>query len=309
MTPAPLRLATRGSPLALRQTALVADLLRPRAAPRRVEVVVIETSGDQWPDVPLARIGSDGIFTREIQRALLADAADIAVHSLKDLPTETVEGLVLAAVPPRGPAGDVLICPRYRRLDALPRAARVATGSLRRRAQILHRRPDLVPADVRGNVDTRLRKLDEGAFDALVLARAGLERLGLVERVTEELSPDWLLPAVGQGAIGLECRHADQATRSLLARLDDAASRQAVTAERAFLRALGGGCLVPVGAAAEVTAKGLTLRGVVLAPDGSARLAGQAEGRAEDAAALGRRLADDLLRRGAGELLARCRAS
>lgn len=305
MTPAPLRLATRGSPLALRQTEQVAELLCPLAA-GGVEVVIIETTGDQFPDTPLNRIGSDGVFTREVQRAVLAGAADVAVHSLKDLPTEPVEGLALGAVPPRAPAGDVLVCRGSGGLDALPRSARVATGSLRRRAQLLHRRPDLIPADVRGNVETRLRKLDGGAFEALVLARAGLERLGLAARISEPLSTDWMLPAVGQGAIGLECREADQATCTLLARIDDVPSRSAVTAERAFLRILGGGCLVPVGALAEETPAGLLLRGAVLAPDGSARLDGRGVAK-RDPAGLGRRVAEDLLRRGAAELLARCR--
>ena len=178
----PVRIGTRGSRLALWQANYVADRLRPLAAPRPVELVEIQTAGDQVRDVPLAQLGGEGVFTKEIQRALLAGRIDLAVHSLKDLPTDPVSGLTLGAVPPRGPAGDVLVAARVRRFDDLPPGARVATGSLRRRAQLLHRRPDLRLADIRGNVDTRLRKLREHGYDALVLAQAGLERLGLAGR-------------------------------------------------------------------------------------------------------------------------------
>jgi hydroxymethylbilane synthase len=300
----PLRVATRGSPLALWQAGHVAERLRPLAAPRPVELVEVETTGDRVRDLPLSRIGGDGLFTREIQRAVLDGRADVAVHSLKDLPTAAVPGLVLAAVPPRGPAGDALVSRRHRRFDDLPPGAAVGTSSLRRRAQALHRRPDLRLVDVRGNVGTRLRKLDEEGLDALILARAGLERLGLAGEMTEILDPDWMLPAVGQGALGLECREDDAATRTLLAPLDDAPTRQAVLAERALLRALGGGCLVPIGAAGVVRGGRLTLRGAVLPPDGRARVAGEDAGPAEEAEGVGRRLAEALLARGAGALLA-----
>ncbi len=265
MTP-PLRIGTRGSPLALWQANHVAALLRPRAAPRPVELVEIQTAGDRIQDVALSRIGGDGVFTKEIQRALLADAVDVAVHSLKDLPTLPVEGLVLAAVPVRGPAGDVFVSRRHRRFDDLPPGATVATSSLRRRAQALHRRPDLRLVDVRGNVETRLRKLEEQGLDAIILAQAGLERLGLSAAVTEVLDPAWMLPAVGQGA-------------------------------------LGGGCLLPIGAVTAVAGETLNLRGAVVQGDGTRRLEGQIVGAADDAEALGRRLAEDLLARGARELL------
>jgi hydroxymethylbilane synthase len=301
---APLRIGTRGSPLALWQAHYVADRLRGLVASRSVELVEIETAGDRVRDVALSQIGGDGVFTKEIQRALLAGTVDVAVHSLKDLPTLPVEGLTLAAVPPRGPTGDAFVSRRHSSFDDLPPGATVATSSLRRRSQALHRRPDLNLVTIRGNVETRLRKLDEQNLDALILARAGLERLGLGAAITEVLDPEWMLPAVGQGALGLECRADDRETRALLAHLNDEPSRQAVLAERALLRGLGGGCLVPIGAAATVTEGRLSLRGAVLSPDGSRRVAGDIEGTAGEAEALGHRLAEELLARGARELLA-----
>ncbi len=214
----PLRIGTRGSPLALWQARHVAERLRPLAAPRSVELVTIETSGDVVRDLPLAQIGGDGVFTKEIQRALLTDVVDVAVHSLKDLPTTAIDALTLGAIPARGPVGDVFVSRRHPRFDALPPGAVVATGSLRRRAQALHRRPDLTLAAIRGNVETRLRKLDEQELDAIILAQAGLERLGLAEHITEVLDPSWMLSAVGQGALGLECRADDAAVLALLGR-------------------------------------------------------------------------------------------
>jgi hydroxymethylbilane synthase len=300
----PLRIGTRGSPLALWQANYVAGRLRPLAAPRPVELVEIQTSGDVIRDKPLSQIGGDGLFTKEIQRAVLAGAVDVAVHSLKDLPTAPVEGLALAAVPVRGPTGDVFVSRRHARFDALPPGAVVATSSLRRRAQALHRRPDLTLTNVRGNVETRLRKLDEQGLGAIILAQAGLERLGLSAHITEILDPSWMLPAVGQGALGLECRADDAATRALLAPLDDGPTRRAVLAERALLRGLGGGCLVPIGAAAVVDGDELRLRAAVLSPDGARRVADETAGPAADAEELGRRLAEALLANGAREVLA-----
>jgi hydroxymethylbilane synthase len=298
-----LRIGTRGSRLALWQATYVAERLRPLAAPRPVVLVEIQTAGDQVRDVPLAQIGGEGVFTKEIQKALLEGQVEVAVHSLKDLPTLPVAGLVLAAVPPRGPAGDALVSRRHPAFDRLPLGAVVATSSLRRRAQLLHRRPDLRVVNIRGNVETRLRKLDEEGLDALVLAQAGLERLGLGAALTELLDPAWMLPAVGQGALGLECRADDQPTRALLEALDDAPSRQAVLAERALLRTLGGGCQVPLGATAQVRQDGLTLRGAVLDPAGRQRVEDRVSGPPGEAEELGRRLAGALLDRGAGALL------
>lgn len=303
----PLRIGTRGSPLALWQAHHVADRLRPLAAPRPVVLVEIQTAGDQVRDVPLARIGGEGVFTKEIQRALLAGAVEVAVHSLKDLPTAPVEGLVLAAVPPRGPTGDVLVSRRHARFADLPSGAVVATSSLRRRAQLLHRRPDLHIVDIRGNVETRLRKLDEQGLDATILAQAGLERLGRQGDITEILDPEWMLPAVGQGALGLECRADDAMTRALLGRLDDPPTRQAVQAERAFLHALGGGCQVPLGALGRVTGATLQLRGAVLDPAGRHRLADEVRGPAHEAEEAGARLAQQLLAAGADGLIGAAR--
>jgi len=300
----PLRIGTRGSPLALWQANHVADRLRPLAAPRPVELVRIQTAGDLQRDAALAQIGGEGLFTREIQRALLDDRVDVAVHSLKDLPTVVVEGLSLAAIPARGPTGDALVSRRHAGFDHLPPGAVVATSSLRRRAQVLHRRPDLRLVDIRGNVETRLRKLDEQGLDALILAQAGLERLGLRAQITEILDPSWMLPAVGQGALGLECRTGDVETLGLLRRLDDLATRQAVLAERALLRAMGGGCQVPMGARATVSGGSLALRAVVLRPDGSMRLEADSAGAIDDAERLGEAVAQKLRDQGAGTLLA-----
>jgi hydroxymethylbilane synthase len=301
---APVRIGTRGSPLALWQANDVADRLRRAAPGRPVKLVEVQTAGDTVRDAPLVQIGGEGVFTKEIQRALQAGAVDVAVHSLKDLPTFAVENLVLAAVPPRGPAGDAFVSLRHASFAALPPGAVVATSSLRRRAQVLHRRPDLRLVNIRGNVETRLRKLAEEGLDALILAQAGLERLGLGGRITELLDPSWMLPAVGQGALGLECRADDAGTRVLLRQIDDPATHRAVLAERALLRGLGGGCQVPIGAASAVSGEELTLRGMVLSPDGARRVEGRLSGRPSEPEELGERLVRQLLEQGAAELLA-----
>ncbi len=294
-----LRLATRASPLALRQADQVTGLLHAIAPDLAVVQVRIETTGDQDRDRPLAQIGGDGLFTKQIQIALQENRADLAVHSLKDLPTTGVDGLTLAAVPPRGPVGDALVSASHWSFDALPRGAVIATSSLRRRAQLLWRRPDLRVVDIRGNVETRLARLTEQAIDALVLAQAGLERLALAQAITEILDPEWMLPAVGQGALGLECRADDAATLALLMKLDHLPAASAVRAERAFLQRLGGGCQVPIGAVASVEGQTLTLRGAVLQSDGSRRIAAKVTGPLAEPEMLGRQLADDLMEKGA----------
>lgn len=300
----PLRIGTRGSPLALWQAHYVADHLRALAAPRAVELIEIETSGDRIRDAALTQIGGDGVFTKEIQRALLAGSVDVAVHSLKDLPTTFIAGLTLAAVPERGPSGDAFISQKHRHFDELPPGAVVGTSSLRRRSQALHRRPDLNLINLRGNVETRLRKLAEQNLDAIILAEAGLRRLGLESAITELLDPQWMLPAVGQGALGLECRADDAATLGLLERLNHTPTRQAVLAERALLRGLGGGCLVPIGASARVEGSELSLRGAVLSGDGRQRIAAEHSGAAAEAESVGQQLAEMLLGSGARALLA-----
>jgi len=298
----PLRIGTRSSPLALWQAHYVSDALRASGLTREIVLVHIQTSGDIIKDVALTKIGGDGVFTKEIQKALLANEVDVAVHSLKDLPTTHVDNLVLAAVPPRGPTGDVFVSVKHARFADLPTGAIVGTSSLRRRAQILHRRPDLQLLDVRGNVETRLRKLEEQNFDGIILAEAGLRRLNLAHRITEILDPQWMLPAVGQGALGLECRADDAETQGILTGLDDRATHQAALAERGFLRGMGGGCQVPMGAAAVVREKTLAIRAAVLNVEGTVRIEGTVEGRAEGAEALGQELAAKLLAQGARPL-------
>ena len=298
----PLRIGTRSSPLALWQARYVQQRL---GGPDVAELVLIETEGDRVRDRALSAIGGLGLFTKEIQQALLEERVDLAVHSLKDLPTIPVPGLQLVAVPERGPTGDALISRRFGRFEELPAQARLATSSLRRRAQLLHRRPDLRIDNLRGNIDTRLRKLDEQDFDAILLAEAGLRRLGLDEHLTEILDPAWMLPAVGQGALGLECRVGDETTRSAVAALNDTATWHAVLAERTFLAALGGGCLVPIAALGRVTGPTLQLHGAVLSVDGRQRLAGEVSGPVETAQALGQQLAELLLQQGALALLQR----
>jgi hydroxymethylbilane synthase len=298
-----LRLATRASPLAMWQAQHAAGLLRAVAPDLAVELVRIETTGDHRLDKPLSQLGGEGLFTRQIQLAVEENRADVTVHSLKDLPTVAVPTLTLAAVPARGSAADAFVSFKHSSFDAMPPGSVLGTGSVRRRAQLLHRRPDLRFVDIRGNVETRLRKLEGEGLDALVLAEAGLQRLGLADAITEILDGQWLLPAAGQGALGLECRVNDLATMGLLSKLNDPPTAAAVRAERAMLHGLGGGCHVPIGAATRVDGQVLTLRGVVLLPDGSRRIAGQMTSALRDAEALGRRLADELLAEGATDLL------
>ena len=271
-----------------------------------VELVPITTQGDVKTG-PLGQIGGQGVFTKEIQRALLEGQIDLAVHSLKDLPTAEVDGLSLAAVPPRESTADVLVSIKASSLDDLPHGARIGTGSLRRKAQLLHVRPDLVIIEIRGNVETRLAKLDAGEYDAIVLAEAGLKRLGFADRIAAVLPRAIMLPAVGQGALGIETRSDDERTRKLLAPLDDIATHAAVTAERSMLAALRGGCLAPVGAAGLVEGSALSLDGVVLSGDGRQRITAAAAGRIEDAVAIGQQAADLLLAQGAAEMIAESR--
>jgi hydroxymethylbilane synthase len=305
MTTSPIRIATRGSPLALWQANHIADKLRALDSRCTVELVIIQTQGDQVRDRPLSQIGGDGLFTKAIQEAILDGRADVAVHSLKDLPTAPVSGLILAAVPPRGPIGDVFISHRFKCFNDLPAGSRIATGSMRRKAQVRYHRPDLELIEIRGNVDTRLRKLRETELDGLIMAQAGLERLGLRDAITEILDRGWMLPAVGQGALGLECRTDDKRSQQALAALDDAVTHSSVRAERSFLMGLGGGCIVPIGASTEATGNRLTIRGVVLSPDGKNRITGDVSGDLSQADELGVQLAAKLAAEGAKELLAR----
>jgi hydroxymethylbilane synthase len=295
-----LRLGTRGSALARWQADWVAEKLRGGGI--EVELVLISTSGDRRLD-SLAAMGGQGVFTKEIQQALVENRIDVAVHSLKDLPTEPSEELILAAVPERAACGDVLVSPRFLTLDKLPAGAMIGTGSLRRKAQLLHVRPDLRIEEIRGNVDTRLKKVHAGEFDAIVLAEAGLTRLGLETEITERLLLAMLLPAVGQGALGIETRLGDEATQKIVAQLDHAPSRAAVSAERAMLAALRAGCLAPVAAWGRIENDSLLLTGRVISTDGRIRLEAQSSAAPSDFLTLGRRVADELLDQGAAEVI------
>jgi hydroxymethylbilane synthase len=294
-----IRIGTRGSALALWQAEHVKGRLQ--SLGHTVELRVITTTGDRVLDRRLEAVGGKGAFLKEIEEAMLAGEVDLAVHSLKDVPTSLPEGLVLCAMLERADPRDALLSASGRGLRALPGGARVGTTSLRRRAQILAARPDLAVGDLRGNVDTRIRRLREGAFDAIILAMAGLGRLGRSDEVTEALDPALLLPAPGQGAIALECRADDQAVARATAPLAHEPTVRAVTAERALLGALGGGCNVPLGAYAEQDGEGLWLRALVADEEGRRLI--RAEGRGAQAGDLGRQVADDLLARGARELL------
>jgi hydroxymethylbilane synthase len=298
-----LRIGTRASALARWQANWVASRLAEQGV--QVELVPISTRGDREQSEPIRQIaGGDGVFTKELQRALLAGEIDVAVHSLKDLPTLPVEGLELAAVPARGPVGDALVSGKFESLEELPAGARIGTSSLRRQAQLRHVRPDLTLVDVRGNVDTRLRKVCEGEFDALILAEAGLQRLGFAAEIRQVLAKSIMLPAVGQGALGLEARVGDARTLGALAPLDDRASHSAVVAERAMLATIGGGCLAPIGAWGRIETDGrLHLSAVVLSADGSQKLSGAASGHEQTAEELGQRVAADLISKGALPLI------
>jgi len=302
----PLRIGTRGSPLARWQAEWVAARLRELSVD--VELVFITTQGDVRAG-PLGEIGGQGLFTKEIQRALLAKEVDIAVHSLKDLPTEPVQGLILGAIPTRESPGDVLVTARANDLASLPHGARVGTGSLRRRSQLLHFRPDLQVLEIRGNVETRLRKLEEGEFDAIVLAEAGLTRLGLQDRITQVLPKDVMLPAVGQGALAIEIRADDERSWQAVAPLDHPETRAAVTAERAMLAELRGGCLAPVGAWGRVADDTVYLDGVVLSADGKRKILATESGLFEYANTVGMAVAIALQDQGADQLIAGSRRS
>jgi hydroxymethylbilane synthase len=305
---APLRIATRKSQLALWQAEHVAMLLRQAHVGLKVELVPMLTQGDRIQDRSLAAIGGKGLFIKELEVALDEQRADIAVHSMKDLPGDLPEGLIIAAVLERADARDALLTAKASRLDDLPEGARVGTSSLRRQAQLLAARPDLRIEALRGNVDTRLRRLDAGEMDAIVLACAGLIRLGLESRITARLDPRISLPAVAQGVIGIECRGADSRTVELVTVLNHPATRVAMDAERAFAHRLGGSCQSPIAAHAELEGKSLILDGLVAEPNGSRLLRDRQSGSIEDPAALGRLLAERILAAGAGPLLQRLRA-
>jgi hydroxymethylbilane synthase len=285
----------------------VAERLRAAFPGLSVRLETIKTTGDKILDVPLATIGGKALFVKEIEEALLDDRVDLAVHSMKDVPADLPLGLTIAAVTLREDPLDVLISRTGARLKDLPPGARVGTSSLRRQAQLLHYRPDLTVAGLRGNLDTRIRKLESEGLDAIVVAAAGMKRLGWMDRITEFLSPDVCLPAIGQGALGIEIRvpsgWGDPTGTATVLVLDHPDTHAAVLAERAFLRRLGGGCQVPFAAHAEVAEGRLLLRGLVATPDGRHLLRGERRGTTDEGEAVGSALAEDLLDRGAGEIL------
>jgi len=287
----------------LAQSKWVAAQISGRHPGCRVELVVIKTTGDKITNVPLAQIGGKGLFIKEIEEALLEGKVDLAVHSLKDMPAEVPEGLMLGAVPPREDCRDAFISSRYQTLADIPPGGRVGTGSLRRRVQLLHRRPDLEVVPLRGNVDTRLKKMETLGLDALILAAAGLNRLGLAHLYQCCVSEADMLPAVSQGALGLEVRTADPDLRELVAFLDDPATRTAVTAERAFLARLEGGCVVPVAALGRVENDALHLEALISDLEGRRLLRDFVRGPVTDAAALGSSLAETMLAEGGREIL------
>lgn len=306
--PAHLRIGTRGSALAIAQTELVRDKLVAAHPGLEVELVRITTAGDKDVDRPLHQIGGKGVFTKELDDALLANLIDCAVHSLKDVPTELPEGLVLGAIGHRATPFDVLVANDEMILDELPDGAKIGTSSLRRKAQLLLYRDDLEVVDMRGNVETRLRKLESGQVDALVLAAAGLERLGLQDRVSEILTQDVMIPAAGQGILAIAMRIDDNKTQRLVDAFEDPNARAAGACERGFLAALGGGCQAPAGALAEVIGSSIVITGIIVSPDGIDVYKGDHEGKKSAAAAIGKRLAIDLLDQGGDRVVRRAKA-
>jgi hydroxymethylbilane synthase len=293
---------SRQSALALTQTEWVIDRLKELGIPCAFDVKKILTKGDKILDVTLSKVGGKGLFVKEIEMALLNGEIDMAVHSMKDMPAQFPDGLVITAIPKRVDPRDCLISRDHRKLVDLPHGAKVGTSSLRRNAQLLHARPDLNIEPIRGNINTRLRKLEEEGFDAIILAAAGLERMGWSDRISEYLDVNTCIPAVGQGALGIQCRAEDKELIELLSQLDDASTRKTVMAERAFLQTFNGGCQIPIGAFAILDGDGIQISGIVGSADGRKLLVEKMEG--TDPEPLGRALAEKLISQGADELLA-----
>jgi hydroxymethylbilane synthase len=300
-----IRIGTRGSKLALTQSEWIKEQLERRHSGIRVDLVKIKTTGDKILDVPLSKVGGKGLFVKEIEEALLENRVDVAVHSMKDVPAQLPDDLMLSTFPPREDPSDALISGEQQRLDQLPKGARVGTSSLRRGAQLLHLRPDLTLVNLRGNVDTRLNKLKSGDLQAIILAAAGLNRLGLSNLITQTIPFHQLLPAVGQGALGLEVRRKDQKTIDLLDFLNHEDTRTAVAAERAFLKTLEGGCQVPIAGFAQINGDILSFEGLVAELDGSKIYKETVTGSRDEAEAIGIQAGQTLLASGAGDVLRR----
>lgn len=298
-----IKIGTRQSALALWQAEYVAKCLREKYPGLRVELIKMTTKGDRILDAPLSKIGGKGLFTKALETAMLERRTDIAVHSLKDMPAIVPEGLAIACITKRFNPGDAFVSNKYDRFEQLPRGAVIGTSSLRRKAQLLALRPDLTIRDLRGNVNSRLAKLDAGEYDAVILACAGLKRLGFGDRIKEVVSQEDLLPAVGQGALAIEAREGDEEVLDLIKFLNDEDTRTAATLERSFLARVEGGCQVPVGVYAQVKEGGIEAEAVIASLDGAKVYRGKITGSLEEAPALGRQLAESLLADGALEIM------
>lgn len=300
-----LRIGTRGSQLALKQAGWVKDIIKAHHPNAEIELEVIKTSGDKILDVPLAKVGGKGLFVKEIEEALQDGRIQMAVHSMKDMPGDIPEGLCIAAVPERETPWDVLIAREVSSLEHLPRGAKVGTSSLRRASQLLYLRPDFEVLPLRGNIDTRIRKLTDERLDAVVLAAAGVKRLGLTNQITAHLDPGVLLPAVGQGALCIEARNNDEQIHEVLAEIHHSETACTVFAERAFLQRLEGGCQVPIAAFAKLQSDSLELEGMVAETDGTVMIRDSITGPANEPETLGVELAERLIGRGAGDIVKR----
>ena len=298
-----IKIGTRGSKLALTQANLVADSLKKTDPGITAEICVIKTSGDIMQDVSLLKIGGKGVFVKEIEDALLSGTVDLAVHSMKDVPTEIPAGLTFAAIMQREDARDILVSKNNRKMEFMPRGARIGTGSMRRAAQLLAILPDLAIVLLRGNLETRLKKIETENLQGIILAAAGMKRMGLAEKISQYLPVETMLPAVGQGALGLEIRAGDDELKAILAKLNHEPTAAEVTAERSFLRHLGGGCLLPIAAFGKMEGDKLSLEGLVAAPQGSSIVRDRVQGSVFEAEELGKQLAKIILERGGKKLL------
>ena len=298
-----IKIGTRGSKLALTQANLVADSLKKTDSGITVEICVIKTSGDIMQDVSLTKMGGKGVFVKEIEDALLSGTVDLAVHSMKDVPTEIPAGLIFAAIMKREDARDVLVSKNNKKIEFMPRGARIGTGSLRRASQLLAVLPDLAIVSLRGNLETRLKKIETENLQGIILAAAGMKRMGLTEKISQYLPVETMLPAVGQGTLGLQIREADHELGKIVAKLNHAPTAAEVTAERSFLRHLGGGCLLPIAAFGKLEGDKLTLEGLVAAPNGDSIIRDKVRGAIAEAEELGKRLAEMILEKGGKKLL------
>jgi hydroxymethylbilane synthase len=298
-----IKIGTRGSKLALTQANLVAEKIKKEAPDVNIEICVIKTSGDIMQDISLLKIGGKGVFVKEIEDALLSGAIDLAVHSMKDVPTQTPPGLVFAAVLEREDVRDILVSRGARKIEQMRKRAKIGTGSMRRSAQLLAMLPDLEIVSLRGNLDTRLKKIDTENLDGVIVAAAGVKRMGLAGKITQYLPVEMMLPAVGQGALGLEIRADDNRLKELLTKINHVPTHTEITAERAFLRHLGGGCLLPIAALGKLSGDRLSLEGLVAAPRGSNVIRDKVQGTAGEAEEMGKKLAEIILERGGKKLL------